>query len=165
MAKQTAQSGDAALIRNLIIKYKLNAEDAYVHQTKGYKVINRRGFKKIQSREKITMKFVLEYTDGLNNCVIQATGNREGDPHHKIRSTLGECSTRNSLFIYPHSVAQSRAEGRLILELAGLYEMGFITEDEIDEKFQVDQVIADRKKTAQDSVSATLKAIQDAKKK
>ncbi len=157
--------GDADSILQLHKKYKLHPTDAYIHSQKNYKVINRRGCKKIQAQEKIHMKFILDYTDGSHNCVVRAIGSKFGDPQYQNRETYGECSPRNSNFIYPHSVAQSRAEGRLILELAGLYEKGFITEDEIDEKFLVDKVVKEREETAKGSIDATLKAMNLDKKK
>ena len=150
----------AKQIIELIKKYGLHPTDAYVHRTKGYKVINRRGTKKIQTAEKIRMKFVLEYTDGQTKCVVRASGNKYGAPEWQIRETYGEVNPNNSGFIYPHAVAQSRAEGRLILELAGLYDLGYFTEDEIDEKWQIDQVVKDREKVAKDSIQATLDAMK-----
>lgn len=151
--------GDADLILQLHKKYKLHPGDAYIHKDKKYKVINKRGCKKIQAQEKIHVKLVLDYTDGIYNCVVRAIGSKAGDPQYQNRETLGECSKRNSDFIYPHSVAQSRAEGRLILELAGLYEQGYITEYEIDEKFLIDKVVKEREKTAKGSIDATIKAM------
>lgn len=152
-----ATKGDENLIRELIKKYKLHPSDAYIHKQKKYKVINRRGCKKIQTIEKIHIKLVLEYTDGLRNCVVRAIGNKHAAQAFQQHETYGECNINNSSFPYPHAVAQSRAEGRMILELAGLYEQGFLTEDEIDEKFKTDTVVQERAKTAEDSVAATLK--------
>lgn len=154
-----AAKSDATAIMEIIKKYGLHPTDAYIHSKKKYKVINRKGFKRIQAQEKIRIKFILEYTNGLDACVIRAIGGRHGASEHLNRETYGECSKRNSAFIYPHSVAQSRAEGRVILELAGLYEQGFITEDEIDEKFKIDQLAKEREETSKDSVDATLKAM------
>ena len=151
-----AKKSDSTLIVELIKKYALHPEDAYIHSQKKYKVINRKGYKKIQAIEKIKLKLILEYTNGLDSCVVRAIGGKHGQAEHLLRETYGEVSPRNSLFIYPHSVAQARAEGRLILELAGLYEQGFITEDEIDESFHKQKIVEDRKKVASDSVQDTL---------
>ena len=160
-----AKKSDSALIVELIKKYGLHPNDAYVHSQKKYKVINRKGYKKIQAVERIKLKLILEYTNGLDSCVVRAVGGKHGQPEHLHRETYGEVSPRNSLFIYPHSVAQARAEGRLILELAGLYEEGFITEDEIDESFNKQKIINAREKTAVDSVQATLDAMNSANDK
>ena len=154
-----AINSNAKDIIEIIKKYGLHPTDAYIHSKRKYKVINRKGFKKIQAQERIFIKFILEYTNGIDSCVVKAIGNKHGAIEHQSRETFGECSPRNSAFIYPHSVAQSRAEGRMILELADLYEKGFITEDEIDEKFHIDKIALERKQTSQAAVDETLKAM------
>ena len=69
--------------------------------------------------------YIKQVTDGsyVYNPVGIFTNNTE---------TFGEVSPRNNDFNYPIAIAQKRAESRLILELAGLTESGWMSEDEID---------------------------------
>lgn len=118
----------------LIKKFKLHADDVYIHESKEYKIIKRRGYKRIQQELDIYILFECPHA-GSDYAVVIAKGEMASyDKSVYIRrSTLGEANPNNNTFPYPVNVAQKRAEGRLILEMANLYEEGWLTEDEIDE--------------------------------
>lgn len=144
-------------LSKVIKDYGLHAEDVFIHASKGYKIIKRRGYKRIQAQLKIDIKFALAHSNGVDSCVIIATGHTHGTP--MIRETLGEASPRNSTFKYPHAVAQKRAEGRLILEIAGLYEDGWMTEDEIDETVVVEKAKNKATKTGEKAEKGALQKL------
>jgi len=129
-----AISSDQQKILEVISKFKLHPEDCFIHQKLHLKIIRRSGYKKIQRDLKILTKLTLLWTNGLDSCVMKAAGGIQGTSEFFHRETIGEVSPKNNSWDYPHSVAVHRAEGRLILELAGLREEGFFTEDEVDEQ-------------------------------
>lgn len=139
-------------LTKLIKKYSLSADDVYVHETEGFKIIKRRGYKKIQSKLKISIEFQLAHASGKEAVVI-ATGKI---PHGEIRSTFGEASPDNNSFEYPVSVAQKRAESRVIIELAGLYEGGWLGEDEIDFTIKSSKVAKKMVKKGEKSIDSAL---------
>lgn len=130
-------------ITKIIKKYELSADDVYVHDTEGFKIIKRRGYKKIQSMRNITITFECVQASA-DFAVVSALGMMAHKPEN-TRQTFGEASPANSLFPYPVAVAQKRAEARLILEMANLYQEGWIGEDEID--FEVKSNIKKKKMT------------------
>ena len=135
-------------ITKLIKQYDLSADDVYVHDTEGFKVIKRRGYKKIQSKLKISIHLELAHASGKEAVVI-ATGSL---PNKETRSTFGEASPDNSTFEYPVSVAQKRAESRLIIELSDLYESGWIGEEEIDFTMKASRIAKKMTKKGTNSV-------------
>lgn len=138
-------------LTKLIKKYSLSADDVYVHDTEGFKIIKRRGYKKIQRLLNINITFELAHASGKEAVVI-ATGGRKTE----IRSTFGEASPDNNSFEYPVSVAQKRAESRVIIELAGLYEGGWLGEDEIDFTIKSSKVAKKMTKKGEKSIDSAL---------
>ena len=154
----------------LIKDYGLHADDVFVHESGEYKIIRRRGYKKIQEDLDIGIKFELAHA-GNKEAVVIATGTanlkRNGSFKNIHRQTFGEASPDNSTFEYPVSVAQKRAECRLILEMAQLYEQGFYGEDEIDETVKGSKLKKKADKVGTASVDNTLSklGLKDEKKK
>lgn len=143
-------------LTKLIKNYGLHADDVYIHK-EGWKIIKRRGYKRIQLMLDVDIKFECPHADA-DSAVVIAIGtiwlNQEGHTVTKAitRSTIGEASPRNSTFEYPVAVAQKRAEGRLILEMANLYQEGFMTEDEIDVSTKSKALIDKNEKVGKDAV-------------
>lgn len=147
-------------ITQLIKKYDLHADDVYPHKA-GFKVIKRRGYKRIQAKLYLEISFHVPHASA-DFAVVIAEGQMPvegGDGGYVRRSTIGEVSPRNSTFEYPVNVAQKRAEGRLILEMANLYEEGYLTEDEIDESVKSKALIKKNEQKGKDSNDATKKAL------
>ena len=145
-------------LKEIINEFDLHADDVYVHKTKGWKIIKRRGYKAIQVKLGLDIVFDLAYTDGKDCAVVKAKGYSKSK---QVRETYGEASPKNNTFAYPIAVAQKRAEGRLILEIADLYRKGWMTEDEIDENVEREKIISRQDKKSKDAVDATIKAIND----
>ena len=51
----------------------------------------------------------------------------------KSIETYGEASPKNNRNAYPVAMAEKRAMSRIVLKLAGFYELGFFGEDESDD--------------------------------
>lgn len=144
-------------ITKLIKDYDLHADDVYIHKTEGWKIIKRRGYKRIQAGLKIEIDYKCPHATA-DFAVIIATGSMWpiGGNSAVMRSTLGEASPRNSTFEYPVAVAQKRAEGKLILEMANLYQKGFMTEDEVDLTTKSNALIKKNEKIGKSSVDGAL---------
>jgi len=126
MNKETA---DERMVR-LYKEYNLSKEDVFSHRH--YKIITRGGVDKIQAIAGITVSYELVYNafgpDGLY-VAVKAIGTR-GD---KTIETFGEAAPNNTTQNYPFAMAEKRAMARAVLKLAGLYELGFFSEDEADD--------------------------------
>lgn len=125
-----AETSEERMVR-LYKEYNLDKEDVFSHRH--YKIITRSGIDKIQAAAEITVTYELVYTafdpDGGLYVGIKATGVR-GD---KKIETFGEAAPNNTTQHYPFAMAEKRAMARVVLKLAGLYELGFFSEDEADE--------------------------------
>lgn len=137
-------------VNNLIKEYTLSPDDVYIDNIKKFKIVRRKGYKKIQSKLNIIIEFGLSHSSPDSAVVIARS------PSHKKRETFGEASPKNNTFPYPVAVAQKRAEGRLILEVSGLYQKGFITEDEIDEKVEGEKIIKLQEKKVKEAIDNVL---------
>lgn len=142
-------------LTKLIKQYSLSADDVYVHDTEGYKIIKRRGYKKIQAALDIQINFEVPHA-GVNFAVVIAKGTAFKTAENITRSTTGEANPDNNTFPYPVAVAQKRAESRLIIELAGLYESGWMGEEEIDFSIKSDKVKAKMTKKGEKSIDSAL---------
>jgi hypothetical protein len=123
------ETSEERMVR-LYKEYNLDKEDVFSHRH--YKIITRSGIDKIQAAAKIDVTYELVYTefgpDGLY-VGIKATGVRG----EKKIETYGEAAPNNTTQNYPFAMAEKRAMARVVLKLAGLYELGFFSEDEADD--------------------------------
>lgn len=138
------------LLTKVIKTYGLHADDVYIHK-EGWKIIKRRGYKRIQTKLGLSISFKIPHA-GENFAVVVATTDYDGGGLIQYRSTIGEASPRNSSFEYPVAVAQKRAEGKLILEIAELYQEGFMTEEEVDLSTKFGALIDKNEKVGKDAV-------------
>ena len=115
-------------LRRLFIENKLVKEDVFKHQH--YTIITRVGIDKIMAANNIEIQYELvNLTEDHSHCLIKALG-RRGD---KIIQTFGEASPKNNKNAYPVAMAEKRAKSRIVLMLAGFYELGIFGEDESDD--------------------------------
>lgn len=140
------------LITALIKRFDLHPDDAYIDIKEGFKIIRRRGYMKIQHKIRLEISLNVEAA-GADWAIVKARGIH---PTMITRQTLGEANPLNSSFPYPAAVAQKRAEGRLILEMADLYIEGWMTEDEIDQQVKGKALLDKRAKQSADSIDATI---------
>ena len=116
------------LLRRLFVDNNLTKEDVFKH--KFYTIITRSGIDKIQAVQSIDIQYeIVNLSDDHKHCLIKALG-KKGD---KIIQTFGECSPQNNSNAYPVSMAEKRAMSRIVLKLAGFYELGVFGEDESDD--------------------------------
>lgn len=115
-------------LRRLFTENNLVAEDVFKHQH--YTIITRAGIDKIQAASNIEIQYSLvNLSDDHSHCLIKATGTM-GD---KTIETYGEASPKNNRNAYPVAMAEKRAMSRIVLKLAGFYELGIFGEDEADD--------------------------------
>lgn len=125
------------LLRDLFKKYNLTydssdpnskANDVYKH--KHYTIITRQGIQKIERASGIqcTIDIVTPVSDP-NNIIMKGFGvNKDGATY----TTFGSASAETSQNKYYAEMAEKRVRSRLVLTLAGLYELGVFGEDEAD---------------------------------
>lgn len=123
------------VLKDLFIKYKLNydkdnpnskSNDVYKH--KHYTIITRQGIQKIEKEAGITC--TMEIVPGVStptNITIRGVGYL---PDGKNYTTFASASPDTSNNNYYAEMAEKRCRSRLVLTLAGLYELGVYGEDE-----------------------------------
>ena len=115
-------------LRRLFIANNLVAEDVFKHAH--YTIITRAGIDKIQAAQSIEIRYELAHlSEDHSHCLIKAFG-KLGD---KIIETFGEATPKNNKNAYPVAMAEKRAMSRIVLKLAGFYELGIFGEDESDD--------------------------------
>ena len=115
-------------LKRLFIENNLVKEDVFKHAH--YTIITRAGIDKIMAANEIEIQYdIVNLSDDHSHCLIKALGKR-GD---KIIQTFGECTPKNNKNAYPVAMAEKRAKSRIVLMLAGFYELGIFGEDEADD--------------------------------
>jgi hypothetical protein len=101
-----------------------------VFKHKHYTIITRAGIDKIMAANDIEIQYdIVNLSDDHSHCLIKALGKRG----EKIIQTFGECTPKNNSNAYPVAMAEKRAKSRIVLMLAGFYELGIFGEDEADD--------------------------------
>lgn len=109
-------------------KYDLTSDDYFKHRF--YTIITRNGIDKIQAKENINITYSLEYnSQDCSIVVIKAIGT----VNDKKIETYGEANPKNNQNSYPVAMAEKRAMSRVVLKLAGFYELGAFGEDESED--------------------------------
>ena len=119
----------------------LEKEDIFILEMSGKKIpiITRTGIEKIQAKKEIYVTYEIVYHDHKNGfAIIKARGevkvyNSDGLFKVLMIETFGEVSPENNKQKYPIAMAEKRALSRVVLKLAGLYEMGVFGEMEAEE--------------------------------
>lgn len=121
-------------------EYELDADDFF--KNNHYTIITRTGVDKIQARADIKVEYqVIQCTEKF--CVVKAIGARGekvietfgsalyGLPFNNDKGKWEQTGTTNTYYVM--EVAEKRAMARVVLKLAGLYELGVFSEDESPE--------------------------------
>jgi len=112
-------------LKRLFIENNLVKEDVFKH--KHYTIITRAGIDKIMAANDIEIQYdIVNLSDDHSHCLIKALGKRE----EKIIQIFGECTPKNNSNAYPVAMAEKRAKSRIVLMLAGFYELGIFGEEE-----------------------------------
>lgn len=115
-------------LNKLYKDYGLTEDDYFKH--KFYSIITRSGIDKIQAKANIDINYELTYHSPDCKIVIMKAYGSQGD--RKIQ-TYGECNPNNNSNAYPIAMAEKRAMSRIVLKLAGFYELGAFGEDEAED--------------------------------
>jgi len=127
----------------LILQYELEMEVDFYLNDEGKNVVLKSGIVKIRRKMNIQIDHELVHVSDDNKCcIIKCTGTAkifsQQDPFTKSIRTVdfGEVSPQNNSYEFPVAVAKKRAEGRVVLDLAGFTETGWMTEDEPSTSFE-----------------------------
>jgi len=130
MIQETKQD----VLNRLFIENNLVKEDVFKHAH--YTIITRAGIDKIMAANDIEIQYdIVNLSDDHSHCLIKALGKRG----EKIIQTFGECTPKNNSNAYPVAMAEKRAKSRIVLMLAGFYELGIYGQDESDSFSQEDK--------------------------
>ena len=135
--------GHTDILNNLFTKYGLvydknnpNSKDNDVFVHRHYKIITRGGIQKIEKAAGIKCDIAIVSAGG-DYCYVAGTGSTADGTSYK---TLACANSANSTNAYYAEMAEKRCRSRLILTIAGLYELGVFGEDEADD-FKRDQEV------------------------
>ena len=102
------------------------ANDVYVH--KHYTIITRQGVQKIEKKARISCNIdIVPSISTPTNVTMRGVG---VSPDGQTYITFASASTETSTNKYYAEMAEKRCRARLVLTLAGLYELGVFSEDE-----------------------------------
>ncbi len=123
------------VLNNLFTKYGLvydtsnpNSKDNDVYVHKHYKIITRTGIQKIEKAAGISCDISIVNSD--KDFVIVSG---KGSCGTKTYQTLASSNPENTTNAYYAEMAEKRCRSRLVLTLAGLYELGVFGEDESED--------------------------------
>ena len=105
--------------------------------SRGFVIITREGIERIQSHLKMRVEFepVHEWSDAdKGRYVIAAKAWIVDGEKHMVSMSYGEVTANNNKNGYPVAMAEKRALSRVVLKLAGMYQLGVYGEDEVDTK-------------------------------
>ena len=122
--------------KELVELYGLTKDD-FFKAPQGFIIVTRTGVEKIQYELGVDVGFspVPEFTDatkGLFTIKAYATLLTE-DGKLRVES-FGESSPKNNRNAYPIAMAEKRALSRVVLKMAGFYEIGVYSEDEMNQQ-------------------------------
>lgn len=116
-------------LRKLYTKYNLTSDDIFT-SPQGWTIITRGGIDKVQSKSGIEINYDLVAFDAATKTyVVKAIASYED----KTIESYGESSPDNTKQKYPVAMAEKRAMSRVVLKLAGFYEIGVYGQDESDD--------------------------------
>jgi len=137
------------VLKDLFVKYKLvydkdnpdsKSNDVYRH--KHYTIITRQGIQKIEREALIYCNIdVVDSISTPTNVTMRGIGTA---PNGQTYITFASASEQTSQNKYYAEMAEKRCRSRLVLTLAGLYELGVFGEDEAD-KFS--DIVKDQQNT------------------
>ncbi|HUN55897.1 MAG TPA: hypothetical protein VMU29_12135 [Smithella sp.] len=154
---------------------ELELSDFFIHKD-GWIIINQKAIRKLIHRHDITIKKELCFvSNDLQYAVIKCSGEISHvytgpfpelpKTKKRFHESLGEVSPLNNTFKeFPISVAEKRAESRVVLNLLGLYSQNWRGEYEIDEQVKAEQMIQKRQENTKKQEEITLKALKKPRK-
>ena len=130
-----ASKPDTSRFKELVELYGLTKDD-FFKAPQGFIIVTRTGVEKIQYQLDVTVKFVpvAEFTDISKGMYAVKAFAVKNTPEGKLHiESFGECSPKNNRNAYPIAMAEKRALSRVVLKMAGFYELGVYGEDEMNQ--------------------------------
>ena len=128
ITKTVKPMNNAERLNTLYKKFNLTQDDYFKHHH--YTIITRSGIDKIQASSKIRIEYDLIYhSPDLKYVIIKAVGTHKD----QVIESFGEANPANNKNSYPVAMAEKRAMSRVVLKLAGFYELGAFGEDEAED--------------------------------
>lgn len=111
------------------------SKDNDVYRHKHYTIITRQGIQKIEQAAGIECEFTpISAACGKDYFTVQVRGNKKNDDKSRtFYTTFASASDLTSTNKYYPEMAEKRGRSRVVLTLAGLYELGVYGQDEADE--------------------------------
>jgi hypothetical protein len=119
-------------LRELYKHYELVQDDVFVQKLGGREIptITRTGIEKIQGKLGIKLTYEMVHISSDQKCVtIKCTGILPNG--EEAVESYGESSPDNTKQSYPVAMAEKRAKARVVLQVAGFYQQGVYSEDEL----------------------------------
>ena len=134
-------------LNELFKKYNLSKED-YFKSPQGWTIITRSGIDAIQAGANIGVSYDV-ITMERDFVVIKAIAGVDGRTVESFGEALvGKYPVGNTKSNYPVAIAEKRAMARVVLKLAGFYQLGAFSEDE-SEDFKDERVEINTKQLSQ----------------
>jgi len=130
-----ASKQDTSRFKELVEIYGLTKDD-FFRAPQGFIIVTRTGVEKIQYDLGARVGFapVPEFTDVSKGLfVVKAFADLDTDNGVLHIESFGECSPKNNRNAYPIAMAEKRALSRVVLKMAGFYELGVYGEDEMNQ--------------------------------
>lgn len=122
----------AEKLNELYVKYDLTAED-YFKSPQGWTIITRSGVDAIQAKAGIKVTYDV-LTMERDWVVVKGTGTTKSQYVESFgEATKGGFPNGNTKTSYVVAMAEKRAMSRVVLKLAGFYELGAFGEDESED--------------------------------
>lgn len=112
-------------LKEIYLKYELTEDDVFKHQH--YTIVTRPGIEKIQAIEKIKITYDVVRCEP-NFAVIKASTEMLETFGSALKGADYKSGNTNTWYVM--EMAEKRAMSRAVLKQAGLYELGFFSEDE-----------------------------------
>jgi len=125
--------GQLEQLREMAKRYDLKGWHFH-KDSRGFVIITREGIERIAAHLKIRVKFtpVHEWCNPTEKqYVIQAEAWCGAGDDQIYGQSYGEVSGSNNKNAYPVAMAEKRALSRVVLKMAGMYELGVYGEDEM----------------------------------
>jgi hypothetical protein len=130
--------GQLEELREMATRYGLKGWHFH-KDSRGFVIITREGIERIMSHLKMRVEFepVHEWSDAdKGRYVIAAKAWIVDGEKHMVSMSYGEVTASNNKNAYPVAMAEKRALSRVVLKLAGMYQLGVYGEDEIQKDDQ-----------------------------
>jgi hypothetical protein len=125
--------GQLEELREMATRYGLKGWHFH-KDSRGFVIITREGIERIMSHLKMRVEYtpIFEWSDAeKGRYIISAKAWIPDGGPHMVAASFGEVTASNNKNAYPVAMAEKRALSRVVLKLAGMYQLGVYGEDEL----------------------------------